>query len=487
MDAQARDAARPLTHAETRLIIIGTMLPVFLGSVDQTILASALPAIGRDLGNVHALPWLITAYLIAMTASTPLYGKISDIYGRRGTIRVAIAIYMLGSLICALAPTMLVLVLGRVIQGLGGGGLTSLGMVVLGDVAAPKERAKYYIYLSITFTLSGSGGPALGGLISDYLHWSAIFWLNLPLGVIAFVVTSVLLRRLPRHDRRHRLDLLGALLIIVSSVAFMLGLNLGGVRYPWTSLPVLGLGAVALVVGVLFVRRLLTAPEPLIPLSILRDPVACAAIAANGFGWAPIVGLNIFLPMYLQTVLGFSATTSGLSLMVLMGTLNLSAGVSSPIISHVKHYKVIPAIGLAISIAAVLILAHWVDTMTFWSFEVLLFVLGIGFGLMPPVASVMLQNTVSVHQMGIAIGSLSFTRNLLSTLVVAVFGAIILAGVGPQAAGPAAPEGLAPLVGSAAGFAGVFYVAAGSLAISLVALLLAKQKPLQTGLANDAG
>ena len=259
------DPSPPLTHAQTQRIVYGMLLPVFLGSLDSTILASALPTIGRDLGDAHLLPWLITAYLIASTAVTPLYGKISDISGRRVTLMTAIAIYIAGSLMSALAPNLLMLIFGRVIHGIGGGGLTSMGMVVLGDLAAPKDRGRYYAYFSATYTTSGACGPALGGFISDYVHWSAIFWLNIPLGLIALGLTSASLRQLPRHDRPHRLDIIGALLIMMASVAFMLALTLGGARYPWTSAPIIGLFALSLAIGVLFVMRLMTAREPLIP------------------------------------------------------------------------------------------------------------------------------------------------------------------------------------------------------------------------------
>ncbi len=170
MDAQPSIAAK-LTHRETMLVVLGVLLPVFMGSLDGTILASALPSIGREFGDVHNLPWLITAYLIANTSVTTLYGKISDIHGRRTTLMISISMYMLGSLVCALAPNMFVLILGRVLHGLGGGGLTSTGMVVLGDIAAPKDRGKYYGYFSATYTTAGACGPALGGFLAEYFHW----------------------------------------------------------------------------------------------------------------------------------------------------------------------------------------------------------------------------------------------------------------------------------------------------------------------------
>jgi len=354
MDAGPPITPKALSHRETMLVVLGVLLPVFMGSLDNTILASALPTIGREFGDVHNLPWLITIYLLASTAIVPLYGKVSDIYGRQFALRIAIALYMLGSLACALAPSMLALILGRALHGLGGGGLASMGAVVLGDVSAPKERGRYYAYFAVVYTTAGASGPVLGGFLSDYLHWSAIFWLNIPMGLLAIVVTSTLLTRLPRHERPHRLDVIGAMLIVVASVSFMLALNIGGKFYPWVSLPVELLLAVALVVGAAFVCRLLTAPEPLIPIAILREPIVRWAALANSLGWAGIVGLNIFLPMYLQSVYGLSPTAAGLSLMILMVTLNTNAGLCGQLLGRVEHYKVLPICFFTVAIGSVL-------------------------------------------------------------------------------------------------------------------------------------
>jgi EmrB/QacA subfamily drug resistance transporter len=481
MDAQA-SGTRPLTHREMRLIVFGVLLPVFMGSLDQTILAGALPTIGREFGDVHALPWLITAYLIASTAVTPLYGKISDIHGRRFTLRIAILTYMAGSLVCALAPNMFVLILGRTLHGLGGGGLTSVGMIVLGDIAAPKDRGKYYAYFSLTYTTAGACGPALGGFFAEHLHWSAIFWMNIPMGAIAFASKSILLRRLPRHERPHRLDVLGALLMVTAGVSFMLALNVVGVRFQWTSLPILALSAFALVMSLGFVLRLMTAPEPLIPIAILASPIARCAIAANSFGWGSIVGLNIFLPMFLQTVLGMSATHAGLSLMVLMVTLNLSAGIAGHILGRVKHYKTVPILGLVLAIGSVATLAWQAGNLSPLSFELLLAMIGIGFGPLPPLMAVVLQNCVAPHQLGTAVGTMNFSRNLFSTFLVAVFGAIVLGGAPAIELG----SGLPPMAGDpAGGFSRVFFVAATSLSVAFLSLLLLEERPLKTNVAPD--
>jgi MFS family permease len=474
MDAIA-DATKvkPLTHRETRLIVIGMLLPIFMASLDQTILASALPTIGRELGEAHELPWLITAYLLASTAMIPLYGKIADIRGRAFALRIAIAVHLAGSLLSALAPSMLVLILGRVLQGIGGGGLSSMGIVVLGDVAAPRERGRYYGYFAVTYTTAGACGPALGGFLADHLHWSAIFWINLPLGLSALAVTSALLRGLPRHERPHRLDVIGAVLIVAASVSFMLGLSLAGIRFPWTSLPIVALFGFALIVGALFVGRLITAPEPLIPISVLLDPVVACAFVANAFAWGSIVGLNIFLPSYLQTVAGLSATDAGLSLMVIMVTLNISAGLASPVLCRMTRYKTLPMAGLVVAIAAVLTLGWRADNLDLWWFELLLILIGAGFGPLPSLTQVAVQNSVARHQLGISVGAMNFSRNLLATILVAAFGAIVLGGSAAVDQGPAAA--------AAQAFARVFYADAGCLAIALIAVVLMAERPLQEG------
>src|SRR5258705_2255500 len=332
MDARTEPGqVTSLSHKQVGPIVFGMLLPVFMGSLDNTILASALPTIGREYGDVHNLPWLITIYLLASTAIVPLYGKVSDIYGRQFALRIAIALYMLGSLACALAPSMLALILGRALHGLGGGGLASTGAIVLGDVSAPKERGRYYAYFAVVYTTAGASGPALGGFLSDHLHWSAIFWLNIGLGIAAAVVTTILLRRLPRHERPHRLDVIGALLIVCASVSFMLALNLGGRSYAWASPEIIALLAAALVLGAGFYWRLRTAPEPLIPIAGLRNPSVLCCVVGHSFRWGSIIWVHILLPTHLHSVVGFLPTNPGLSLMVLMIALNMSAGGSGVI------------------------------------------------------------------------------------------------------------------------------------------------------------
>jgi MFS family permease len=353
--------------------------------------------------------------------------------------------------------------------------------MILGDVAAPKDRAKYYAYFSIAFTTAGGTGPVLGGWICDHLYWWVIFLWNFPLCVGAVILTLTMLRKLPRHDRPHKLDFFGAVLVMAASSSFMLALNLGGVRYPWFSSPVLALVGCALVLGGGFVARQLTAAEPLIPLAILSDPTARLAMLAHSFGWGSILALNIFLPMYLQSVLGWSATSSGLSLMILMVTLNASAGLSSQLVGRVKHYKLLPMIFLFVGIGAVVALALSAATMTSLQFEIILFLIGVGFGPTAPLTQVVLQNTVSIHHLGAAIGTMNFVRTLMSTILVAIFGAIVLATVPIGASGDTLSQ--RALAGtSVATFTMVFFAAAITLAIAQLAMILVEEKPLESAL-----
>jgi EmrB/QacA subfamily drug resistance transporter len=489
MDAHTGPSeAKALTHRDARLVILGVLLPLFMGSIDSTILASALPTIGRDIGDVRGLPWLITIYLLAATAAVPLYGKLADIHGRQFMLRIAIAAHMAGSLVCALAPSIGVLILGRALQGIGGAGLSSVSVIVLGDVAAPKERGRYYAYFSIVYTTAGACGPALGGFISDHLHWSIIFWLNIPLGVLAFWVTSSLLGRLPRYERPHRLDVVGAILIVTASASFMLALNLGGKTYPWLSLPVALLFGGALGLGALFVWRLKAAPEPLIPISILTNPIVRWSVIANAAGWGSIIGLNFFLPMYLQSVIGLSPTTAGLSLMVLMMTLNTSAGLAGQVLGRVKHYKLLPMGMMVVAIVSVTLLGLWADRMSIVTFEILLFLIGVGFGPMPSMTTVAMQNTIPQHQLGIAIGTMNFSRNLFTTMLVALLGVIVLAVTSAIEPGGAGQFGgpLTPAATEAAhAFSRVFFTVTGCFAISFVCMILIEEKPLRASVTEE--
>ena len=480
----ADHADLPLTHQETVRIVVGCMLPVFMGAMMQTIVASALPTIAADLGGGSLLSWAITAYLLTSTAMVPLYGKISDIHGRRVTLLAAIAIFLVGSVVCALAPSMPALILARGLQGVGAGGLMSIPVTVLADVAPPKLRAKYYTYFSIVYISSGALGPALGGIFAQYLHWSVIFWFNVPLGALAFWISNRQLRRLPRHDRPHELDILGAGLILAASSTFMFILSAGGVDYDWGSWQILGLSIASGLCWIAFGLRLAKFREPLIPIGVFANPVVRAATIAHSFGWGAIVCLNIYLPLYLQTLLGMSPADSGLALMILMLTVNISALVCSQITARVERYKLTPILAQIVCIAATLYLAWRAADMGALEFQIVLGLIGAGFGPTSPVTSISVQNAVPTHQMGVAIGTMSFVRGLVNAMLVAAFGVVVLRAMGDaDLGGRSLRTGATAMVDRAAvaqAFRVMFLLAAGCLGIALAALLVMEERPLST-------
>ncbi len=473
----------PLDHATIRSIILGILLAMFLAALDQTIVATALPTIGRELGDLEHLPWVVTAYLLTATAVTPLYGKLSDIHGRRATMLVSIALFVLGSIACALAPSMLVLVLARGLQGLGGGGLISLAQTIIADVVAPKERARYQGYIASVFATSSVGGPVLGGLIADHLHWSVIFWINLPLGAVAYWMTSSTLKLLPRHERPRRLDLVGAVLIVAATVALMLALNWGGTRFPWGSTPIVSLLAASALVAVLFALRLTTAPEPFLPLSILLNPVVSRGTAAAFFGMGTFIGLSVYVPVYLQTVTKLSASLSGVALIPLVAGVMVGATFAGRLMMHVRHYKRPPMVGLVVAIIGIALLAVLPEGLPLWAVEIVLGAVGVGIGTLLPVTTVAVQNAVGLHDMGTATGAMNFFRSLGGAIVVAAFGAIVLGGAGVHGG---AIEDLGTVASQqGVDLAGVFRWTFAAAVLGLIAglgfLLAMEERPLRSG------
>jgi EmrB/QacA subfamily drug resistance transporter len=430
--AKAKAGAEPreLTHPEIRAIVLGIMLAMFLGALDQTIVATALPTIGRHFGNLDDLSWVVTAYLLTATATTPLYGKLSDIYGRRGLMLAGIGIFVAGSLACALAPSMTALILARALQGLGGGGLMALAQTIIADIVSPRERGRYQGYIGAVFATSSVGGPVLGGFLTEHLDWSLIFWINLPLGLAALGMTSSVLRLVPFRPRQHRLDLIGAALMMSASIALLLALSWGGRRFGWISAPIGALFLTSAILWGLFARQLVSTKEPFLPLTVLGNPVVRCAALAGACNMGTLVGMTIFVPLYFEVVLHLSASQSGMALIPLMGATVLSSTVTGRLMTHIEHYKRMPLIGLSAAVLMLCPLAIWAGAMPTYLVLILLTLIGTGLGTVFPVSTVCMQNAVSRSQMGIATGAANFFRALFSALVVAVLGAIVLGGLG---------------------------------------------------------
>jgi EmrB/QacA subfamily drug resistance transporter len=487
-DSSASDPA-PLDHGAIRAIMVGILLAMFLSALEQTIVAPALPTIGRHLADVDNLSWVVTAYLLAATTVTPLFGKLSDIYGRRRMMLIAIVIFLIGSVACALAPNMPALIAGRALQGIGGGGILPLAHTIIGDMVSPRERPRYQAYTSVMFMVASIAGPVLGGVLTDYLHWTMIFWINLPLGFFALVTTDRALRKLPRHDRPHKLDIAGALLMVLAALALLLAMTWGGTRYAWTSWPILSLLIAAAALWFGFAWRLSAAPEPFIPLAVLREPVVGAVAAAGFFSVGVITALSIFLPLYFELVLGFTPSGSGAALIVFLAAATAGSFLAGRVMMRTARYKRVPVVGLLLGIAMLFVFALKPGGLTLIDVSLLLTVGGLGLGVMFPVTTTILQNAVAPHQLGTATGAHNFSRHLGSTIIVAAFGTILIGGLDTGGDGLTLEmlRGGAARAGAdfAALFGLVFAAGAVMLAAGLIAVLAIEERPLR-GPARDA-
>lgn len=477
--------APPVTETEKNAIIAGVLIAMLLAALDQTIVAPALPTIGAALGHGQYIAWIVTGYLLTATAMAPLYGKISDIYGRRPTIYAAILVFLAGSVVSALAPNMFVLIAGRAVQGLGGGGLMALAQTVIGDLVPPRERARYAAWISGTWAVASVAGPLLGGYFAEDLSWSLIFWINLPLGVIAMVILNGPLKKLSIAGREHRIDAIGALLLILATALLLLGLNWGGGTFAWNSPTIIGTFAGSLVVWLLFAFRITHAREPLVSLDVLRNKVVLTATLAMFLVQAVSIGVAVYLPIYLQHFIGLSVSDSGLALLgLLLGTV-FGAMTSGRLVAHVYHYKRIALAGAVLAIISLALLGLVAGSATLPVVEVLTAGTGIGIGATFPVATVSVQNAVERAHLGVATGVLTFLRSLGGALGVAVLGAIALSYGLPLAREGAGATGEVAGDAVAHPFVAMFLVASGTMILALILLLLMEEKVLQGGPARE--
>jgi EmrB/QacA subfamily drug resistance transporter len=424
-DRTGAERPRPLNQQQLRIVFGGLMLGMLLAALDQTIVATALPTIVGDLGGLNHLSWVVTAYLLTSTAVTPLWGKLSDLYGRRGTFQAAIAIFLAGSMLSGLAQNMGELIAFRAIQGLGGGGLMALAMAIVGDLVAPRERGRYQGWFGAVFALASVSGPLLGGYLTDQLSWRWIFYVNLPLGIAALVVTSVVLR-IPFHRRRRRIDYLGSLLLVAAVSCVVTATTWGGTTFPWGSAQIIGLAVASVVLLALFVAWEARASEPILPLHLFRNPIFTVAVAITGLLGLALFGAVVYLPEYLQVVQGASAISSGLQLIPLtLGIVIASAGCGQ-LVSRIGRYKIFPVIG-----AALLTVGFWLFThiqvgtstavLSSW-----MLVVGLGIGCIMQIAVLAVQNAVAYQDLGTATSATVFFRLLGGSLGTALFGAVLL-------------------------------------------------------------
>lgn len=471
---------------DMRNIIIGLMMVMLLAAIDQTIVSTAMPTIGRELGDIEHLPWIVTSYLLSSTVVTPLYGKLADIIGRRTTIITAILIFLFGSVLCGLASNMWFLVVARAIQGLGGGGLMSLVQTVIADIVPLRERGKYQGYFAAVFTMSSIGGPVLGGVMAETMGWASIFWINLPVGLVALWIVHGGLAKLPRYERPHKLDLIGAGVMACAALSLLLALNahsgdVGG-------LPAWSLYVVSGLFWLGFAARLRLADQPLIPASLLGNGIVLRATMVSTLAMGVLMGISVYNPLYLQVIYGLSASQAGLALTPLSLAIVGGSLVSGRLISLGKgqNYKLAPMIGLLAGAAVYAVLAVFLGRLPFWTYIAILMVANAGIGTMFPVTVSAIQNVVERHQMGTATGMMNFFRGLGGAILVAGLGAVLFGQVfhllGEGAAGGLTPQVLDELKhvsGAAAIFRPLFALGAAGLGASFLVLWSMEEKPIR--------
>lgn len=413
-----------LTHEQILVVLTGLMAGMFLAALDQSIVGTALPRIVSDLGGLDHLSWVVTAYLLTSTASTPLWGKISDLYGRRPIFQAAIAIFLVGSVLCGLSQNMPQLIAFRAMQGIGGGGLMAIALSAIGDIIPPRERGRYQGYFGAVFGVSSVAGPLLGGWFTDGPGWRWIFYINIPVGAAAFVITSIALK-IPTVRREHTIDYTGAALIVAAVSSLLLYLNWAGDAYGWTAPLPLALIAAFFVLSALFIYVESRSAEPIIPLRLFRDKVfRIGNLFAFLSGVAMFSGI-IFLPLYLQGVMGMSPTRSGLAMLpVVIGLFSSSIG-SGQIITRTGRYKIYPVIGAAILVVALFLLSLLSVDMPYWQVAIYALLFGIGLGFTMQTIIVAVQNAVDIRDLGAATSSTTFFRSLGGAVGAAVFGAVL--------------------------------------------------------------
>jgi len=418
-----------LSHRQILVVFGGLLTGMFLAGLDQSIVSTALPRITSDLGGLDKLSWVVTAYLLTSTASTPLWGKISDLYGRRPMFQIAIVTFMVGSLLAGFSQNMEQLILFRAVQGLGGGGLMALALATIGDVVPPRERPRYQGYIAATFGVSSVLGPVLGGFFADGPGWQWIFFMNLPIGAVALVVTSVALKM--QHVRRdHTIDYLGASVIVASVTSLLLYTAWAGPDHGWTSPLAWTLLGGGLLLAAVFVAVELQAKEPIIPMRLFNNRIFSVS---NSFGFlvgAAMFGVMVFIPVYLQAVKGLSPTQSGLGMLpMIIGLFTTSIG-GGRYMARTGNYKWFPSTGATVVLGAVFMLSRLQADSPYWYAAVAMFIMGLGLGLTMQVIVIAVQNSVDRSDMGVATSSVQFFRQMGGSFGAALFGAILTSRLG---------------------------------------------------------
>ena len=418
------DPGVPLSHREILLVLGGLVLGMLVAMGSQSVVGPALPTIVGELGGQDDLPWIMTAQMRATTASTPLWGKLGDLYGRKRLFQLAIVVFLVGSSLSGLSQSIGQLIAARTLQGLGGGGVMSLTMAIMASVVSPRERGRYVGYIASSMMVSGLGGPLLGGFIVDALSWRWCFFVVVPIGLVALVVIQRVLH-LPNVRTDHVIDFPGAALLVGAVTATVLVTSFGGRQWAWDSPAIFALGAAAVVLVVLFIAQERRAVEPILPLHLFRSRDISVSLACIFVVGLAMFSATVFLPQYLQITRGASPTRSGLLMTPQMLGMSGTSIVVGRLISRNGRYRTYPIVGMGM-IAVSLYLLSMLDAHTAFAFvAVAMFTLGVGMGLCMQVLTLIVQNTVTWSELGVATSTSQFFRSIGGAVGVPVFGAIM--------------------------------------------------------------
>ncbi len=414
----------PLSHRQI-LIVFGTlMVGMLLAALDQMIVSTALPTIVGDLGGLEHLSWVITAYLLTSTASMPLYGKLSDFYGRKILFQFAIVVFLAGSLVAGASQSMLQLIASRGLQGLGAGGIMAMAQAIIGDIISPRERGRYQGYMGSVFALASIAGPLLGGLFVDHLTWRWVFYVNLPVGALALVTTTFVLR-LPHRRVEHQIDYLGAALMVSGVSCLLLMTSWGGSQYAWGSPMIISLAVAGVILTGLFIVQEGRAPEPVLPLRLFRERIVTVTSGVGFVIGLAMFGSVAFMPLYFQVVKGASAAESGLRMTPMMLGVVGASIISGRLISETGRYRIFPITGTAMMAAGMYLLSRLGTGTGLLEVSAYMLVTGIGIGLVMQVMVLAVQNAVAFSDLGVATASANFFRSMGGAFGVAVFGSIL--------------------------------------------------------------
>lgn len=413
-----------MTPKEVKLTIYALMSALILGALDQTIVTTALPTIVSNFGGASNLSWVVTAYLLASTATTPLYGKIGDLYGRKKILSIAVFIFIIGSILCALASSMSSLILARFVQGLGAGGLFPLVLATVADIVPLRDRAKYQGAFGAVFGISSVIGPLLGGFLTQAISWRSIFYINIPIGIIALILIKKNLHN-PESKRKHKLDYLGSLLIALFTATLLLVTVWGGNEYPWSSKTIQALTGVSILSLALFILQEFKHPEPIIPLRIFQLNGIPQLSLISFLTGLTLFGSLIYITIYLQVVLGFSPTSSGTALIPLSLGMFPTSILAGKYISQTGRYKILP-VGSATILTIILYLMAQISPRTpYYQVAFLLFILGLSLGMIIQIPSLVSQNLVAKSDIGVATSTVTFARSIGAAFGTALFGTIL--------------------------------------------------------------